>query len=52
MLEEGCFQKLGFFIISIIVFTSRNKSCKILFCLGEIVIFSANGILFASGNHY
>ena len=30
------------------VSTSRTKSCKILFCLGEIVLF----YFFASGNHY
>ena len=29
--EEGYFSKIAFFLIS--VFTSRNKSCKILFCL-------------------
>ena len=32
--------------------TSRNKRCKILFCLGEMVFFSINSILFPSGNHY
>ena len=32
------------------VSTSRNKSCKILSCLGEIVFFYSE--FFASGNHY
>ena len=36
--KEAYFLKIGFFLISIMVFTSRNKSCKILFCLGEIVL--------------
>ena len=38
--KEGCFLKIGFFLISIIVFTSGKTSCKILFGLGEIVFFS------------
>ena len=38
--KEGYFSKNGFFLISIIVFTSRNKSCKILFWLREIVFLS------------
>ena len=32
------------------VSTSRNKSCKILSCLGEIAFFYSE--FFASGNHY
>ena len=32
------------------VSTSRNKSCKILFCVGEIVFFYSE--VFANGNHY
>ena len=32
--------------------TSGNKSFKILFCLGEIVLFSIKVFFFASGNHY
>ena len=34
------FKKNGFILISIIVSTSGNQSCKILFCLAEIVFFS------------
>ena len=35
--QQEYFLKIGFRLISIMVFTSRNKNCKILFCLGEIV---------------
>ena len=45
--DEGYFFKIWFFLISIMVSTSRNKSCKILSCLAEIVFW-----VFASGNHY
>ena len=38
--EECYFKEIWFFLVSIIVSTSENKSCKILFCLGEIVFFS------------
>ena len=34
------FKKNGFILISIIVSTSGNESCKILFCLAEIAFFS------------
>ena len=48
--KEGNFWKIWFFLISIMVSTSRNKSCKILSCLGEIVFFYSE--FFACGNHY
>ena len=47
--KKVIFKKIGFFLISIIVSTSGIKSCKILFCLCEIVLFSTT---FLSGNHY
>ena len=40
-------KKAEFFLISVIVSTSRNESCKIHFCLGEIVFFSINSNLIA-----
>ena len=50
--KKVIFLKKIFFLILIIVSTSRSKSCKTLFCLGEKGFFSINSILFASGNHY
>ena len=38
--KEGYFQKYWFFLILMIVSTSESKSCKILFCLGEVVVIS------------
>ena len=37
-------------LISITVSTSRNQSCKIFFCVGEILFFYLE--YFASGNHH
>ena len=48
--QEVIFSKIWFFLISLMVSTSRNKSCKILSCLGEIVFFYSE--FFDSGNHY
>ena len=47
--QEGYFLKIAFFLISVMVSTSKNESCKILFCLGEIVLFYSE---YSSGNHY
>ena len=46
------FIRIWFFLIPIIVSTSENKSCKILFCLDEIVLFSIVVFFYAIGNHY
>ena len=48
--KEGYLLKIWFFLISIMVSTSRNKSWKILSCLGEIVFFYSE--FSSSGNHY
>ena len=48
--RQEYFLKTGFRLFSIIVSTNRNKSCKIRFCLGEIVFFYSE--FFASGHHY
>ena len=38
--EKGYFIKTWFFLISIIVSTSENKSFKIFYCLRELIFFS------------